>query len=44
MLLKLHVIEGVCLSYSEDIFPSAEMVEVPLFPKFYILFFLIFNL
>jgi hypothetical protein len=44
MLLKLCVIEGICLSYSGDIFPSAEMAEVPFPPKFYILLFWIFNL
>jgi len=44
MLLKLCVIEGICLSYSGDIYPSAEMTEVPFSPKFYILLFLIFNL
>jgi hypothetical protein len=44
ILLKLCVIKGICLSYSGDIFPSVEMAEVPLFPKFYILLFLIVNL
>lgn len=34
MLLKLCVIEGISLSYSGDIFASAEMAEVPFFPKF----------
>jgi len=44
MLLKLCVIEGICLSYSVDIFPSAEKAEVSFFPKFYIFLFLILNL
>lgn len=44
MLLKLCVLEGFCLSYSGDIFPSAKRAEIPFFPKFYTLLLLIFNL
>jgi hypothetical protein len=33
MLLKLCVIEGICVSYSGVIFPSAKRAEIPFFPK-----------